>query len=351
MHPFRNLLLISVGRESSFEKTPTAEGWKQLYIWAQRQTLVGSLNDGVHRIPAEQMPPDDILKAWDENTAKIARIYHTHEAHIADLEALLARLGLHGCILKGTGLSHLHPIPERRMCGDIDLWIAGNRDKIIRAFREEDIPIYDIIYQECKAGIFLDTEVEIHFHPSKLYNPFLNARLQRFYERNSPIRDDVTITYPDSKFNAVFCMSHMYRHYLGGGIGLRQMLDYYYVLKTLNPDDREPVMKTLTHLGMKRFTASVMTCVKYNFGLEDEYLLCPPDIKHGGKLVNDVFNMGNFGVMDRRNHASEGETYWARFRRRNHRAFSNFRLYPREVIWFPFARVSQFVWRKFKGYL
>ena len=351
MHPFRNLLLISLGRVSSFEKDPSIEEWKYLYHLAHRQALVGFLNEGVHRLPSHQLPPDDILYDWDKYTAKIGRIYHSHEDHIAELEALLKRQGLHGCILKGTGLSHLYPNPELRMCGDINIWIAGNRDEIIRTFQNADIPIYDILYQECKAGIFLDTEVEIHFHPSKMYNPFLNTRLQRFYERNSPICSDVTITYPDSKFNAVFCMAHMYRHYLGGGIGMRQMLDYYYVLRTLAPADREPVMSTLTQLGMKRFTASVMTCVRYNFGLEDDYLLCTPDIKHGGKLVNDVFNMGNFGVMDRRNHAPKGESVVARFFRRNRRAFSNFRHYPHEVIWYPFARLEQHIWRKLKGYL
>ena len=318
---------------------------------AHQQAMVGILNDAVHRIPEKQFPGEVLLKEWDENTAIIGRIYHTHEDHIQELEALLNRHSLHGCILKGTGLAHLYPIPERRMCGDIDIWIAGKRDDIIKAFEDADIPIYDIIYQECKAGIFLDTEVEVHFRPCKMYNPFCNARLQRFFERNSPIRDDVTITYPDAKFNAVVCMAHMFRHYLEGGIGMRQMMDYYYILRALDPADRKPVMKTLKRLGMKRFTASVMTSMWYNFGLEEEYLLCPPDMKHGKKLVNDVIAMGNFGVMDKRNYTQNGESKWARFMRKNHRVFSNLRCYPREVIWSPFARVSQYVWRKFKGYL
>ena len=351
MHPFRNLLLITLGRETSFEKDPTPKDWKYIYYLSHRQALVGPLYDGVHRLPEHQLPPDEILKDWDENAARIARIYHAHEDHVKELEALLIRLGLHGCILKGTGLAHLYPNPERRMCGDIDLWIAGDRDEIIHAFRDADINIYDIIYQECKAGIFLDTEVEIHFHPSKMYNPFTNASLQRYFDKNSPIREDVPITYPDAKFNAVFCMAHMFRHYLEGGLGMRQMMDYYYILKNLAPSDREPVMKTLKRLGMKRFTASMMTCMWYSFGLEDEFLLCPPDKKHGKKLANDSFAMGNFGIMDKRNYTYDGETPWAKFLRKNKRVFSNLRYYPREVIWSPFSRVSQFVWRKIKGYL
>ena len=351
MHPFRNLLLITLGRETSFEKDPKPDGWKRLYQTVCRQAMVGTLNEGVHRLPAHQMPPEELLKEWDASTEKVARIYHRHEEHVKELEALLERLGLRGCILKGTGLAHLYPNPERRMCGDIDLWIDGKRDDIIKAFRDAGIPVYDIIYQEAKAGIFLDTEVEIHFHPSKMYNPFSNARLQRYFKKNSPFRADATISYPDARFNAVFCMAHMFRHYLEGGIGMRQMLDYYYVLRNLAPSDRKPVMKDLRRLGMKRFTASIMTSMWYNFGLEEEYLLCPCDMKHGKKLVNDTFAMGNFGVNDKRNYSYEGESGWARFRRKNGRVFSNLRYYPREVFWSPFARVSQFVWRKVKGYL
>ena len=350
MHPFRNLLLIAVGRKSAFDEDPTPKVWDRLFQMARQQALLGVLNDAVHRLPETQQPPKQMLEEWDSLTGKIGRIYHVHEDHVRELEDLLTRLGLHGCILKGTGLARLYPRPERRMSGDIDLWVKGDRDNLVDAFENAGFPVYDIVYQECKVGVFLDTEVELHFHPSKMYNPFTNARLQRFFEKNSPIRDDAALTCPDARFNAVFCMAHMFRHYLEGGIGLRQMMDYYYVLRELAPEDRAPVMKTLKRLGMKRFTASVMTCVQFNFGLEDEYLLCPPDKKHGGKLVNDIIAMGNFGMLDRRNYSPDGETKWQTFLRKNRRVFSNLRHYPRIVIWSPFARLSQYVWRLLKGY-
>ena len=351
MHPFRKLLHVSLGKATTLESALSPVMWSRLYKMARQQTLVGVLNDGLHRLPENQLPPEGLFTEWDKTTEKIERIYHLHERHITELEELLQRLGLHGCILKGTGLAHLYPNPGRRTCGDIDVWIKGRRDAILEVFDEAEFPIYDIIYQECKVGIFLDTEVEVHFHPCKMYNPFLNARLQRFFERNSPIRDDVALTFPDARFNAVYCMSHMFRHYLEGGIGLRQFLDYYYILKELSPEDRKSVMRTLRRLGMGRFTASVMKLLQFNFLLEDEYLLCPPDSKYGKKLVQDVISMGNFGVMDKRNYANQGESKWARFRRKNRRVFSNFWSYPREVFWSPFARVSQHVWRRFKGYL
>ena len=55
--------------------------------------------------------------------------------------------------------------------------------------------------------------------------------------------------------------------------------------------------------------------------------------------------------MDSRNYEKEGETPLKRFMRKNRRVFSNFKDYPREVFWSPFARLSQFVWRRVKGYI
>ena len=61
--------------------------------------------------------------------------------------------------------------------------------------------------------------------------------------------------------------------------------------------------------------------------------------------------MGNFGMLDKRNYSAEGESRWKRFLRKNRRIFSNFRYFPGEVTWSPFARVSQHVWRLFNNYL
>ena len=349
MHPFRNLLLISLGRADSFEKDPTSKDWDGLFEMARRQSMLAILYEGVLRLPQHQRPPQALMDKWQKLTELTAGIYRRHQERIEQLKPLLERMGLMGCILKGTGLSSLYPIPERRLCGDIDLWVEGSHRSIVKAFDEAGYSLYDILYQEAKVDLFDDTEVEIHFHPCKMNNPLGNARLQRFFRDNAPFHG--TLNYPDARFNAVFCMAHMYRHYLVGGIGMRQMLDYYYVLRELRPEDRAPVMEMLKKLGMRKFTAAVMCSVQFNFGLEDEYLLCPADRDFGGRLVNDIIRMGNFGILDRRNYSSDGESRWKSFVRKNRRVFSNFKYFPGEVIWSPFARLSQFVWRFFNGYL
>ena len=63
MHPFRKLLLVSMGRESSFEKDLTHVEWAKMYNMAKIQTLLGVLNDGIHRLPAFQLRAQ-VLCRW-----------------------------------------------------------------------------------------------------------------------------------------------------------------------------------------------------------------------------------------------------------------------------------------------
>ena len=342
--------MISLGRESSFRKDPTPKDWNMMFRMARKQALIGVCYDGVCRVPEHQRPPQDVMETWSRLTEKIAAIYRLHLYRTEELVSILEENGMHGCLLKGTALSRLYPIPERRMCGDIDVLVTGTHRSILKTLRKSYHP-YDIVYQECKADFFPDVEVEIHFHPVKMYNPFLNARLQRYLKKESPIREGETLTMPSPRFDAVFCMAHMFHHYLEGGIGMRQMMDYYYTLRVLDPADREPVMKALRQLGMGRFTAAMMESLWFNFGLEEEYLLCPRDPKLGRKLMEETLRGGNFGVKDKRNYQTMNESRLHRFFRKSSRVLSYFSQYPREVAWAPYARLVHFFWRLFLGYL
>lgn len=48
-----------------------------------------------------------------------------------EVNQMLKADGLMSCLLKGLGTAMLYPELERRQCGDIDLWVEGERDKIV----------------------------------------------------------------------------------------------------------------------------------------------------------------------------------------------------------------------------
>ena len=367
MTPIRNFILLmrrgmGLKAKDGQQPMPDIDGeqdWQQMMGFAKKQAVRGMIALGIRMMPEEQRPPRKIYMEALMLIEKIALINKKVDAACIKLAAMMDEAGLPCCILKGQGIALTYSDPTARIPGDIDVWVMAPPKQVI-AFARKALPDAKACYHHVEYVKCDGIEVELHYRPAYLNNPIHNSRLQRWFLSEAAVQLEHrvelpngagAVSVPTNAFNRIFMMAHIMNHVIQEGIGMRQMMDYYYVLRTLAPADREPVMKTLKRLGMRRFTASVMASMWYNFGLEKDYFLCPPDMEHGKKLVNDSFAMGNFGVMDKRNRANEGETKWGRFLRKNRRVFSNLRYYPREVIWSPFARVSQFVWRKFKGYL
>ena len=138
--------------------------------------------------------------------------------------------------------------------------------------------------------------------PTWMYSPFADRRLQRFFREEA--RWDETVPgggfhVPSERLNLVFVLLHIYRHFFTEGVGLRQLLDYFFVLRNCSDaSERQHVMSVLKSLGVARFTAAVMWVLAMCFRLEEEYMLCPPDEVEGRFLLIEVMKAGNFGQYD-----------------------------------------------------
>ena len=81
-------------------------------------------------------------------------------------------------------------------------------------------------------------EVEVYYRPSFLLCFRHNRKLQKYYERVKEeqfshrvmLGEQGEIAIPTVVFNLIFQLTHIFSHLMNEGIGLRQLLDYYYVL-------------------------------------------------------------------------------------------------------------------------
>ena len=151
---------------------------------------------------------------------------------------------------------------------------------------------------------------------------------------------------PNLAFNRVYILVHIYRHLFHEGIGLRQLLDYYFVLaQGFTEEERIETMRTLRSLRMQRFTAAVMWVLQQVYGMDSRYLLTTPDEREGRFLLNEIMLAGNFGHYDERLQHERGESalHWGlRKVKRNFRfVFS----YPSEVLWSPLFKLWHWCWR------
>jgi hypothetical protein len=144
----------------------------------------------------------------------------------------------------------------------------------------------------------------------------------------------------------VYILVHIYRHLFEEAIGLRQLLDYYFVLQQgFTEVEHEETLRTLRSLGMMRFTRAVMWVLQEVFGMPDRYLLTSPDAKEGRFLLDEIMLAGNFGKHDERMQRAAGEGTFRWGLRKVLRNFRFVRSYPSEVLWSPIFKVWHLFWR------
>ena len=145
--------------------------------------------------------------------------------------------GFRTCILKGQGNALMYPNPYSRTPGDIDIWVEGG-DKRVISFVRSISPHEKACYHHIEFPSYKGMEVEVHYRPSFLLCFWHNRKLQKYYERVKEeqfshqvmLGEQGEIAIPTVEFNLIFQLTHIYAHLMNEGIGLKQLLDYYYVL-------------------------------------------------------------------------------------------------------------------------
>ena len=335
--------------------------WRQLYNFASRQALLGFCFDGIERLTKEfseelkQNPMGrDLLMTWMGKAQQIRRQNMKVNAVASKLFSVLREDGFRCCILKGQGNALMYPNPYSRTPGDIDVWVNASREDITeyakRHFNLED----DIRFHHLEITMN-GVPVELHFFPCSMNNPFYHARLQKWFKRNADLQCSNVVSLPDGigeiaiptmAFNMIYQLTHQYHHFFDEGIGMRQIIDYYYVV---NNDEllviKDALQKELKHLGLWKFARAVMYVLHEALGLSEEKMIAPMDEKRGKLLLAEILNGGNFGKhFTKYGHFTQqgmAKKYFLKIWRNMHFV----RYYPAEALSEPIFRTWHFFWR------
>lgn len=289
---------------------PLISEWPALLAFAKKQAMTGLF------LPDVKPPtlPKDILLQWIGQVQLIEQQNKLLNKQVIILSETLKTSGIRYCILKGQGNALLYPAPKMRSPGDIDVWVDLDEETMLR-YVNSVYPEAKASFKHIKFPMFKDTPVDMHHTPLKIYHPIHNRRLQQWLNENKEEQmthymrlpeTEKGIAIPTVRFNAVYQLGHIMIHLEDEGIGLRQFVDYYYVLKHLNTcskEEREEIVTIWSRLGMKKLASAVMWVEKELLGIQEEYLLVVPDKRKGLLLAKDILEGGNFG------HHSEREQY------------------------------------------
>ena len=295
---FFELIQMSLGSRDQLSRIPSEADWRTLYNEAPKHAIVGVLLDGIERLPESQRPSQAILLQWIGTVQMVETTYVLQSERAQELIRRFADAGYPSCVLKGIGFSQYYSIPARRQGGDIDLWVDGKREDVMKWLRSQ-CEVDHIVWHHVDAKLFEDVETEIHFYPGWFYNPLTNRMLQRWFENERSaqmvVDEKLGFAYPTVQFNAVYSLVHLYHHLIEEGVGFRHIVDIYYIFKDLTWQNRGITIAYLKFFGMEKLTGAMMWVLQEVCGMSSDYLICEPNEKEGRFLLDEIMRGGNFG--------------------------------------------------------
>lgn len=338
---FFRLIRLGIGTEK-YSDFPTLNNdcWREICELGRVMALTGIMVSGIEVLPKEKMPEKGLLLRLIDVSLRTEKMNAVLDRKSADMYERYRGYGFSPILLKGQGTAVFYPRPERRMPGDVDLWLMGGKEKITGFLREKfgeieikgrHITPEDVEYEG----------VELHIIPCMMNSPkaerWLSGMLERWKDEEQTVElpnGAGRVCIPSDRMNRTYMMIHKYSHFKSGGIGLKQVLDYMMLLrKGFTEEERMQSVEDLKRVNLDRFCRAVMYVLKEVFGMEDRFLLMKPHRALGQALLKEIFTTGNFGFYDDRYVRIEGERPQAKFPDKLKRKIMQIRMCPQEVFW------------------
>ena len=281
--------------------------WDSLCRAAARQSLTGIFSDGINTLPQQMMPPADTARKLFVSVESIRRANMKLESVLAELVTLLRDNGIEGILLKGQGLARNYPVPNHRMCGDIDMYTGKDYERscsLVRTFGESEGH-----EDECEKHFHFERRgctIEIHKYVNVDPNPFSDRKLQAWSDallgNPSDLRQTVIcgteVNLPPVQFDALFILLHIADHLIRGGIGLRQLCDWCRFMAVHHDEiDIRALEKDVRRLKLMNIWRIMGWIAVNRLGLPEEMMPFYSDNAERKALIclDTIMRQGNFG--------------------------------------------------------
>ena len=266
----------------------SASEWSAVLEMARQQTVVGFVSKGVGFLPEEHMPPMDIMVNMMAYVARIEEANEKMDATIVRLWNHFESKGIRAVLQKGQGVAALYAEPKLRECGDIDIYfpdIDASVDPFegIEGLNRTKAP--DGSWTCWVDGIVVEQHTRLLDIVSPLKQDFLrNLIAEKGFESvRIGGEDGVDVLIPAPEVNMLLLSSHILKHALGVGIGLRQICDIAVACHTYCPWlDMDEMNDIIRRLGFVRWN-------KLLRGLIED--------KNSNDLLDIILKGGNFGTF------------------------------------------------------
>lgn len=345
--------------------------WTGLLQFAEKQSVVGVCWQGVRRMGElnTNKPTEDDVLEWMAKVSKIAKQNKKVNGVAAKIVAYFQQQGFNACVLKGQGNALLYPDPLSRTPGDIDIYV--NPKGHGKDWANDEVSVRQVIsyckgldssaravYHHIDIPAVEKVQVEVHYRPTWMNAPVHNSKLQRMLtallsqaggtKQVTQPGDAGQIVVPEFRFNVIFQLSHILNHLLHEGVGLRQLIDYYYLLRSHECKNVEKALlnKKLKDCGLWHISGAVSWMLAVELGLPKTSLVTPQNERYGKQLMREMIAGGNFGKYDDRLLCGVSHSKLIANLQRLVRDARMMVYYPSECLWEPWFRLWHWMWRK-----
>lgn len=298
---YYDFIKYAIGRSEVVPDSAKSINWNDFLLYCNRQGVTGLVVDGIEK--AGIGIDKEILLQWISFETMIEQANLNTNQRLVEVVKFFEKSGRRSCILKGQANGLMYPKPKLRCPGDIDIWVEGNREDIIKSVLKNNPEAHYSIHH-IKLPICNDVSVEVHYRPIYLTNWFEDKKLQRYISKNESEQfcnkttlGDVKIGCLTDKFNAVYQLVHMYDHFFSTRNNLKQFVDYYYLLKReLSQEERVECEIALNEIGIQKYASGIMWIMNSIFGLDSKCLIGLPNEKAGRLILKESNYFGTYST-------------------------------------------------------
>lgn len=284
-------IIKSVLNGTPFEADSSGIDFETLYALSKMHQLAGVV--GFCPDALKQMPADIAQKFIYEKNRSISR-EAIQDAVVSEFLEKMEEAGFRAFLLKGICIKNMYPHPAIRYMTDTDI-LADEKDiEQIKPIWEELGLKFD--HDSSHDMTFLSSQMVVELHKNLISSIF--GRMYEYYA--DPWRFAVPIEgrqyiyemSPEDLY--VFAVGHLAKHYAGGGIGIKHIMDIYVMSK--HEYDWDYINAELEKLGLDRF-ARLAQKLAYSWFSEDETVEKDDMVAEFGFVI---LESGAFGKTEKR---------------------------------------------------
>lgn len=305
------LLQFALRKGGEVPYLPTAKEWTKVYEESERQAIVGVMLYGLQQLIERDFSfktnlPQGLMLQWIGVGEMIRQRNIVMDRAVVDLCKALEENNIKYIVVKGQTLNAIYPERNIRQSGDIDFMVHPHDWK--KCYK-----MFDRKLGESSIDTHSEKHVEwekdgISYEMHRWLNDFASKKHQKYWDEvvmkeawdnisTIDINGFSIATLPPT-YNALYVFLHLFYHLINEGVGLRQFIDWFYILEKGVQINKDVLKRHLEGIGL--FEAycglgAVLTCY---LGLEEDRFLFEISEKYkkeAYKLVDNIFEGGNFG--------------------------------------------------------